>query len=108
MTYALASQQTSWSEVHGFVLPRLREVGDWPMVGSPLWCELDEADPVKWASLLDAAQHWALRVEHFQQARCGASKGISSDHAWSSMARFLKRREEFLAARPWMKRGTRR
>ena len=47
---------------------RLRKVEDWPMAGTPLWCELCDRDPIKWTSVLDAAQHWALRIETCQQA----------------------------------------
>jgi Protein of unknown function (DUF2742) len=105
--YALASQQVSWTDVHEFVLPKLKLVGDWPMVGSPAWCELDARDRVKWASLLDAAQHWALRVEYFQQIECEASHEISAAEDWSAIAQFLKGRAEFFSARPWLKRGGR-
>jgi hypothetical protein len=107
MTYELVSQQVSWSEVHAFVLPRLIEAIDWPMIGSPAWCRLDDEDPAKWASVLDAAQQWALRVEYFQQARCEASHDISGAVNWPAMARYLHRREEFFADRPWMRRVTR-
>jgi hypothetical protein len=68
VTYALASQQTSWSDVHAWVLPKLHLVEDWPMVGSPAWCQLGDRDLAKWAAVLDAAQHWALRIETCQQA----------------------------------------
>lgn len=98
-TYALASQQVSWSDVHAFVLRRLRTVADWPMVGSPAWCELADPDRVKWASLLDAAQHWALRVEHCQQVEADASSDISAAENWSAVARQVHRRREIDALR---------
>ncbi|UUO03860.1 DUF2742 domain-containing protein [Mycolicibacterium novocastrense] len=104
MKYALASQQVSWLEVHDFVMPTLRRVGDWPMVGTPDWCQLDDRDPVRYASVLDAAQHWALRVEYFQQAGCEAAQAISLSEDWSVLAQRVKRRAEFFAARPWMRR----
>lgn len=90
--------------MHAFVLPKLIAVGDWPMIGSPAWCALDEYDPAKWAGVLDAAQHWALRVEYFQQASCDASREISAAMDWSAHARFLKGRADFFAARPWLGR----
>lgn len=104
MTYASVSQQVSWADVHSFVLPKLQLAGDWPLVGSPAWCELEDRDRVKWASLLDAAQHWALRLEHFQQAECEASHDISAAEDWALIARIIKDRTEFFRARPWLNR----
>ncbi|MGV0718537.1 DUF2742 domain-containing protein [Mycolicibacterium sp. XJ662] len=90
--------------MHAFVLPRLELVGDWPMVGSPAWCDLDDRDRVKWASVLDAAQHWALRVEYFQQVECDASHAISAAEDWAKHARIIRNRAEWFAARPWLNR----
>jgi hypothetical protein len=104
MTYALASQQVSWLSVHDFAVPRLRKVGDWPMVGSPLWCDLGDRDLAKWASVLDAAQHWALRIETCQQAECEASRSIAAAEDWLAVARIAKRRADFCSARPWLRR----
>jgi hypothetical protein len=108
MTYALASQQVSWLTVHDFAVPRLRGAGDWPMIGSPAWCDLGDGDPVKWASVLDAAQHWALRVECFQQTQCEAAHAISAAEDWLAVARIARRRAEFCSARPWLRRETAR
>lgn len=105
MTYALSSQQVSWSEVRAFVEPLLAAVGEWPMPGSPAWCALDEHDPVKWASLLDAAQHWALRLEHFQQAECEASQDVSAACSWAAIARRVRDRREFEREHPWARRS---
>lgn len=102
--YALASQQVSWSDVHAFVLPKLQLVGDWPLVGSPAWCELDDRDRVKWAAVLDAAQHWALRVEYFQTVECEASHEISAAENWTAIANAAKGRADYFAARPWLNR----
>ncbi|MCH9729883.1 MAG: DUF2742 domain-containing protein [Actinomycetia bacterium] len=99
MTYALSSQQVSWSDVHQFVLPKLLKVGDWPMLGSPVWCDLGDRDPIKWASVLDGGQHWALRVEHCQQVECEASHDISAAEDWSQVARQVQRRREIDAMR---------
>lgn len=104
MTYALSSQQVSWSDVHAFVLPKLQRVGDWPMLGSPVWCELDDRDPIKWAAVLDGGQHWALRVEYLQQVECEASHEISAAEDWSTIARVIKNRSDYFAARPWLAR----
>lgn len=106
MTYESASQQVSWSDVHAFVLPKLKKAGDWPMIGSPAWCDLGQRDPVKWAAALDAAQHWALRLECLQQADCEASSDISSAMDWAATSRLVTQHNSYFAARPWTARQT--
>ena len=59
----LASRSVEWWPVHIHVSPRLQEVGCWPMAGTITWQQLEDQDPVKLASLLDAARHHILRVE---------------------------------------------
>jgi Protein of unknown function (DUF2742) len=98
------SQQVNWWQVHSFVAPLLAAVDSWPSPGSVPWCELSDDDPVKWAALLDAAQHWALRLETCQQARCDASREVSDAVDWSAVAREINQRTDFYAARPWLKR----
>jgi Protein of unknown function (DUF2742) len=98
------SQQVSWWEVHKFATDRLDQVAHWQMVGNPAWCELPDDDPVKWAAILDAAQHWALRVETCQQARCDAGRDIAAAADWSAIAHEIRDRAEFYAARPWLRR----
>ena len=108
----VSSQQVCWSVVHEHVAPILEQVGDWPMAGTPAWCELEDTDPRKWAALLSAAEHWALRVETCQVAACEAAQAISAAGAgngngtWAAFAQHIKDRNEFYAARPWMKRAT--
>jgi Protein of unknown function (DUF2742) len=99
-----SSQQVSWWPVHEIAAPVLAQVQSWPMAGTPEWCALDDDDPAKWAALLDAAQHWALRVETLQEAHCDASREISAALDWSALAREINERTEFYAARPWLKR----
>ena len=60
--------------------------------------------PGKIAALLDAAQHWALRLETCQEARCDASREISDAVDWSAVAREVKQLADFYAAKPWLKR----
>jgi Protein of unknown function (DUF2742) len=84
---------------------RLRKVEDWPMAGTPLWCELCDRDPIKWTSVLDAAQHWALRIETCQQAECEASHDLSAGEDWLAVARIAEQRGELYSARPWLRRG---
>ena len=100
----LASQAVSWWAVHEFVTPRLALVGSWPMVGTPAWSSLPDSHPAKWAALLDAAQHWALRVETAQEAAAAASRVISAAANWSGFAQAVRDRAEFRAANPWARR----
>lgn len=101
----ISAQSTSWWDVHTFVEPLLAEVGSWPMVGTPEWCSLAEDDPRKWAALLDAAQHFALRVETCQVAECEASHEISAAADWGQVGREIRQRNEFFAAKPWLRRA---
>ena len=98
------SRQVNWWSVHEHVAPRLTRVGSWPLVGTPAWCALPDDDPAKTAALLDAAQHWALRVETCQQHRCEASRDVSAAADWSAIAREMLARNEFYTQRPWLKR----
>ena len=81
------SQQVSWWSVHQHVTPLLVSTGTWPMAGTPEWCQLADDDPRKLAALLDAARHWALRVETCQQSACEASQAISAAADWKAVAR---------------------
>lgn len=100
----VSSQQAAWWPVHQHIVQALEQVGSWPMVGTPAWCALDDQDPAKLAALLDAAQHWALRLETCQQARCDASREISAAGDWSALRRRIFVRTCFYDARPWLKR----
>jgi Protein of unknown function (DUF2742) len=60
--------------------------------------------PVKLAALLDAAQHWALRVDTCQAAECDASSELSAVADWSAIAREIQQHREFYSARPWLRR----
>ena len=82
-----ASQAVSWWDVHEHVAPVLAQVRSWPMAGTPAWCQLAGDDPAKWAALLDAAQHHALRVETAQAARAEASRAVSGAANWAQIAR---------------------
>lgn len=103
MTSPVSSQQVSWWSVHEFVAPELERVPSWPTVGTPEWCDLDD-DPRKIAAIFDAAQHWTLRLETCQQARCDASREVASAVDWPALAWEIKQRAEFYAAHPWLKR----
>ena len=99
------NQQVSWWDVHTYVTAVLEHLGrPYPVAGTPAWCALADDDPAKTAALLDASRHWALRMETCQQAECEASHAISAAADWSAIARNIKDRNEFYAARPWLKR----
>ena len=100
------SQQVSWWSVHEFVTARLRHIEYWPLIGTPAWCELSDDDPVQQAAILDAAQHWALRVETNQQAQAAAAKAIAGAADWPAVAREIRCREDFYTTHPWLKRMT--
>lgn len=100
----IGSRQVAWWEVHAHVAPLLARVGSWPTAGTPAWCALDDNDPAKLAALLDAAQHWALRLETCQQAACDASRAVSAAEDWAALAWETKRHNDFYASHPWLKR----
>jgi hypothetical protein len=100
-----SSQQVNWWSVHKFVGAVLNQVNDWPMAGTPAWCSLAHDDPRKWAALLDGAQHWALRIDSCQEAKCEASRAISAAADWSAIGRERLVLNAFFAARPWLKRA---
>ncbi len=101
----LASQQVSWWSVHEFVAAVLNQVNNWPMLGTPAWCSLAHDDPRKWAAVLDGGQHHALRLELNQEARAEASRAISTAADWPEVAREIQQRNDFYAARPWLRRA---
>ncbi len=98
------SRQVSWWSVHEYAASALNEVGSWPMVGTPTWCDLDDDDPRKLASIFDASRHWALRVETCQQAMSDAGSEISAAADWSAIAQEYRDIAEFYASHPWLKR----
>ncbi len=98
------SQAVAWWPVHEFVAPLLTQIETWPMAGTPAWCDLPDDHPAKWAALLDAAQHHALRVEIAQEARRDAAESISAATDWPAIANATRERAEFCAANPWARR----
>ncbi|MCV7053594.1 DUF2742 domain-containing protein, partial [Mycolicibacterium gilvum] len=55
--------------------------------------------PVKWAAVLDAGQHWILRVEGWQTADCDASAAISAGADWAATSRLVTQHNSYFAAR---------
>jgi hypothetical protein len=99
-----SSQQVSWWSVHELVTAVTNQVNDWPTLGTPAWCSLAHDDPRKWCALLDGAQHWALRIDSSQVAKCEASRAISAAADWPAIGRERLVLNAFFAARPWLKR----
>jgi hypothetical protein len=97
------SQQVSWWDVHQYVMHWLKS-GPWPMLGTPQWCALPDDDPAKNRAVLDAAQHWALRVETCQKSECDASRAISAAEDWAQIGREIYQRNSFYAEKPWLRR----
>ncbi|MEN3223393.1 DUF2742 domain-containing protein [Mycolicibacterium porcinum] len=99
-----SSQQVSWWSVHEHVCRTLEKLTSWPTLGTPAWCALSDDHPAKLAAMLDAAQHWALRLETCQEARCDAGRAVAGALNWPAVARELRQRNDFYAAQPWLRR----
>lgn len=82
----LHSSQVDWWTVHQFVITWLDHVEAWPIAGTPQWANLPAHDARKWASLLDAARLWALRVDTCQEAKTEAGRDISGAADWKAIA----------------------
>ena len=80
--------------MHEYVVPILSSVESWATVGTPEWCALPDGDPVKVAALMDAARHWALRVETCQQQLAEASHDVSGAADWKAIGTEMQRRRE--------------
>jgi hypothetical protein len=98
------SQQVNWWSVHTFVAERLDAAGSWPMAGTAEWVALPDNHPSKTAALLDAARHWALRVDTCQQGLAEASRDVSGAADWSAIAQRMRERAEFERTHPWLRR----
>lgn len=100
----LGSRSVDWWSVHTFVADTLAAAGAWPMAGTLEWQQLPDDHPAKWAALLDAAQHHALRVELAQEAQADAAKAVAAAADWNGIARELTTLNTYRASRPWTKR----
>lgn len=100
-----ASQEVNWWTVHEWVQPALDALDSWPMAGTIEWHQLDDTDPRKLASLLDAARHWALRVDTCQQAHADAGEAISAAAPWAAIAQRTLTAARWYAERPWARRS---
>ena len=120
-------RDVDWWAVHLYVTAAVDAHPDAPIAGTPAWCALPDDDPRKLAALLDAAQHWALRMETCQAeqrrakrwAECAtrhavirkklaeyqASHAISAAEDWAPIAQYNYNHATFYAAHPWLKRA---
>lgn len=87
-----SSRTVDWWAVNSFVDSLLASVGAWPMAGTAEWSALPDGDTRKLAALLDAARHWALRVDTYQEAMAETSKDIAAAADWSAAAGRLTER----------------
>jgi Protein of unknown function (DUF2742) len=101
-----SSRQVAWWDVHLYRDRMLKQLGvtAFPTVGTPAWCALPDDHPAKLAAALDAAQHWALRVDTAQEQLAAAAQTISAAADWATIAKANRDRAEFTAANPWAKR----
>ena len=83
---------------------RLAAVAEWPLIGTPAWCALDDHHPAKWAAILEGSERNALRLETDQEARAQASHAISTAVDWRAIAQRSAARAAFYEAHPWLKR----
>jgi hypothetical protein len=90
---AISSRQVSWLQVHDFVTAAVELVDGWPAAGTPAWCLLDDDDPRKVAAVLDAGQHWALRIDALQAAQAEAAQHISRTLDCKAIAAGIRRQE---------------
>ena len=94
---AVVSQQVSFWSVHQWAQRFIDAAPDHPMIGTPAWRALPNDHPAKWASVADAGQHHALRVETAQELRAEASRQIAAAADWVSAGNWMLRYRESLA-----------
>lgn len=97
-----SARAVSWWSVHEWV--RARIAPGYPMAGTPAWCLLDDEHPLKLSAVLDAGQHWILRIEGNQEALAEASKAIADAADWRKVANELATITAYRAANPWARR----
>lgn len=107
MTADFRSRAVAWWPVHEFVTAVTETLGcEWPMAGTPAWCELADDDPRKLAAVIEAGSHHVLRVEVAQVAQAEASKAVAAAADWPEVAREINARRNFRETHPWARRVT--
>jgi hypothetical protein len=102
-----STSQVSWWPVFEFWQAAVAQAnaGPLPWPGTPLWCDLADGDPRKLLALAEFGVHHALRVETAQEASAEASRAVGGSVDWSKVSREILRRNDFYAARPWLRRA---
>jgi hypothetical protein len=103
----VGSRQVSWYETNQFIEAAVAQanVGPLPWAGTPEWCAMADGDPRKLLALAVAGEHHVLRVEVAQTSQAEASRAVSAAADWPKVAREFTGRDEFYAARPWLRRA---
>jgi hypothetical protein len=98
-----STRTVDWWAVHLYRERMLRQFGvqTFPMVGTLAWEALADDHPAKLAAVVDAAQHWALRLDARQEAMADASRAVAAAVDWQTQARRTRDRTEFARANPW-------
>ena len=100
----MTARSVSWWSVHEYVAEFIGTLTEWPMAGTPAWCDLDHYDPRKLAAVLDAGSHHALRVEVAQEVRAEASKAVGAAADWPAIAQEIHQLHTWRSTRPWAAR----
>lgn len=90
-----------------------------PVFGSPAWCALDDADPLRVVSAIRAGVAWAAEtaalpdrlaaeiraadLDLVQRVR-GAGLDVASGTTWAEQSRQISQRRAWLRTAPWAKR----
>lgn len=83
------SRMVAWWPVYEFAAAHTAGI-DFPMAGTPAWCDLEDDDPRKLAAVLDAGPHHVLRMEIAQEIRADASKAVAAAADWPAISREIQ------------------
>jgi hypothetical protein len=100
----VSARSVSWWSVHEYVTEFIGTLTEWPMAGTPEWCDLDDYEPRKLAAVLIAGSHHALRVETAQETNAEASKAVAAAADWRGIAEEIHQLHTWRSTRPWATR----
>ena len=86
------SREVKFYPVYEMLSPMLADPRLIP--GTPVWCQLDDADPAKWQAILWSAVWWAIAEECRQDAIAEAGEQIAAAEDWGDVARQVQRRRQ--------------
>ncbi len=87
---SLDSRAVSWWPVHQYLAAAVAQAEHLPTAGTPAWCALDDADPLKLLSLAVEAEHLILHREMRQEAHAEASKAVAAAVDWAAIANEIR------------------